>query len=84
VGLLGDVSRTGEDELDTLTGNGLLKNLALGCLGVAKVHHLVHELVDDDKIVADALLLEFLEVLDEDLGEAVKKEDGLCGIGIAL
>ena len=37
--------------------NALLENLALGRLGIAKVHHLVEELVDDDKVVADGLLL---------------------------
>jgi hypothetical protein len=55
-----------------------LEDLALGCLGVAKVHHLVHELVYDDKVVSDALFLELLEVFDEDLRESVEEEDCLC------
>ena len=62
----------------------LLENLALSCLRVAKVHHLVHEFVDDDKVVADGFLFEFFEVLDEDGDEAVKEEDDFCGIGIAF
>ena len=31
----------------------LLENLALSCLRVAKVHHLVHKFVNNDKIVSD-------------------------------
>jgi hypothetical protein len=58
----------------------LLKYLALCCLRIAEVHHLVHELVDDDKVIPDALLLEFLKVFDEDLDETVEEEDGFCGI----
>ena len=54
--------------------DALLENLALGRLGVAKVHHLVHELVDDHKVVADGLLLELLEVLDQYLHNAVQEQ----------
>lgn len=45
----------------------LLKDLAVSRLGKAKVHHLVHQLVHRHKVVADALLLQFLEVLLENL-----------------
>lgn len=41
----------------------LLKNLGLSCLRVSEIHHLVQQLVDDDKVVPDTLLLELLEVL---------------------
>jgi hypothetical protein len=44
-------------------GDVLLQDLALGRLDVAKVDHLVQQLVDDDKVVPDGFLLEFLEVL---------------------
>ena len=64
--------------------HALLENLALSCLRVAKVHHLVHEFVDDDKVVADRLLLELLEVLDEDLHEAVQEEDDLRRVRVAF
>jgi hypothetical protein len=57
--------------------HALLQNFALRRLRVAKVHHLVHELVDDDKVVADRLLLELLEVLDEHLHEPVQEDDHL-------
>jgi len=51
----------------------LLQNLAFGRLRKSKVHHFVHQLIYDDKIVPDGLFLEFLKVLDEDLREAVEK-----------
>lgn len=64
-------------------GGGLLENLALCCLWISKVHHLVHELVDDHKVVSDALLLQFLEVLDEHRHETVKEDDHLCCICVS-
>ena len=60
-----------------------MEDLALRRLRISKVHHLVHELVDDDKVVADGLLLELLEVLDEDLGQAMQEEDDLGRIGVS-
>ena len=62
----------------------LLENLALGRLRVPKVHHLVHELVDDDKVVADGLFFELLEVLHEHLHEPVQEEDDLGGVCVAF
>ena len=53
----------------------LLQDLAFCCLGISKVHHFIHEFVDDNEVVADRLLLELLEVLDEDLDEAMEEED---------
>ena len=44
-----------------------LEDFAVGRLGIAKVHHLVQQFVDDDKVVADALLLKFLEIFLENL-----------------
>lgn len=61
-----------------------LENLGLGGLRIAKVHHFVEQFVDDDKVVADGLLLECLEVLGEDLDNLVQEEDDFGGIGIAL
>ena len=55
----------------------LLENLALSCLRVAKVHHLVQQFVDNDKVIADGLLLELLEVLDQHLDETVQEQDAL-------
>ena len=67
-----------------MTLSSLLENLALRCLGVSKVHHLIHELVDDDEVVADGLLLELLEVLDEHLHDAVQEQDDLRRVRVAL
>ena len=61
-----------------------MENLALRCLRITEVHHLIHELVDDDKVVADRLLLQLFKVFDEDGDEAVKEEDDFCGIGVAF
>jgi hypothetical protein len=61
-----------------------LQDLALGGLGIAKVHHFVHEFVYDDEIIADGLFLEFLEVLDQDLGEAMEEEDGFCRVRVSF
>jgi len=50
-------------------GYPLLQNLAVCGLRVAKVHQLIHELVDDDKVISDALLFQLLEVFREHLEE---------------
>ena len=62
----------------------LLENLALCRLRVSKVHHLIQELVYDDKVVANALLLELLEVLDEHGDETMEEEDDFGGIAVSL
>ncbi len=58
-------------ELVRLLRDVFLQDLGLGRLRVAKVHHLVEKLVDDDEVVADGFLLERLEVLGEDLDNLV-------------
>ena len=60
--------------------DALLENLALRCLRITEIHHLIHELVDDDKVVTDGLLLELFEVFDKDGDKAVEEEDDLGGI----
>jgi hypothetical protein len=62
----------------------LLQYLGLGGLWVAKVHHLIQQLVDDDKVVPYALLLELLEVLCEDLDHLVQEQKDLGGICVAF
>ena len=57
-----------------------MENLALRCLRITEIHHLIHELVDDDEVVADGLLLELFEVFDKDGDKAVEEEDDLSGI----
>lgn len=61
-----------------------MENLALCRLRVAKIHHLVHKFVYDDKVVADGLLLELLEVLYEHLDEAVEEENDLGGVCVSF
>ncbi|KAL8984656.1 MAG: hypothetical protein Q9177_004639, partial [Variospora cf. flavescens] len=53
-------------------------------LRVAKVHHLVEELIDDDEVVADGFLLERLEVFGEDGDEAVEEEEEGGWVGVAF
>ena len=67
-----------------LLGDVLLEDLGLGRLRVAKVHHLVEQLVYDDEVVADGFLLEDLEVLGEDLDDLVQEQEDLGGVGVAL
>lgn len=71
-------------ELVGLLGDVLLEDLGLGGLWVAKVHHLVEEFVNDDKVVADGFFLEGFEVLSEDLDDLVKEEEDLGGIRVAF
>ena len=53
-------------------------------MGIAKVHHLVQQLIDDDEVVTDRLFLQLLEVLGEDLDNLVEEQEDLSRIGIAL
>lgn len=77
--------RAGLDlELVGLLGDVLLEDLGLGGLGIAKVHHLVEKFVNDDKVIADGLLFEGLEVLGEDFDDLVEEEEDLGGVGVAL
>ena len=55
-------------------GNKLAENLGVSGLWIAKVHHLIKELVDDDKIVADTLLADLTKVLLQRFNELVKEE----------
>jgi hypothetical protein len=71
-------------ELVGFLGDVLLENLGLGCLRVAKVHHLVEEFVYDNEVVADRLLLQGLEVLCEDIDELVQEEEYLGGIRVSF
>lgn len=54
-----------------------LQDLTLGGLGEPKVHHLVHELVDDNEVVPDTLFLQLFEVFNQDLREAMEEDDDL-------
>ena len=60
-----------------------LQNLCIRCLRVSKVHHLIQQLVTDDKVVPDALLLHLLEVLLHHLPDLVEEaeQQGHIGVG---
>lgn len=51
----------------------LLQDLAVGGLRVAEVHELIQQLINDNKVVSDALLLQLLKVLREDLHHLVEE-----------
>jgi hypothetical protein len=61
-----------------------LQYLAFCCLRIAKVHHLVHQLVYDHKVVPDGLFFELFKVFNQNLGKAVKKQDDFDCIGISF
>lgn len=64
--------------------DSLLQYLGLCRLRIPEIHHLVQKLVDDDKVVAYALLLQLLEVLGEDLDDLMQEEEDLGGVGVAF
>lgn len=47
--------------------DSLLKNLAVSSLRVTEVHEFIQQLVDNDKVISDTLLLQFLKVFWEHL-----------------
>ena len=64
-------------EFVRLLGDVLLEDLALGGLGESKVHHLIHEFVDDNKVISNTLFFQLLEVFDQNLGESMEEDDDL-------
>ena len=60
----------------------LLQDLALRCLRIPKVHHLVHQFVNDDKVVADRLFFQLLEVFNEHLNKPMQEDDNLGSVGV--
>lgn len=51
---------------------------------VAKIHHLVQQFVDNDKIIPDTFLLQHLEVFRKHFHDFVEEEEDLRRIGIPL
>ena len=49
----------------------LLQYFGLSGLWIAKIHHLVKQFVDDNKVVSNTLLFQFLKVICEDLHDLV-------------
>lgn len=69
---------------DQKAGIILLQDLCFGRLWVSKVHHLIQQLVDDDKVIPYALLLKLLEILCKDLDNLVQEQENLGGICVAF
>jgi hypothetical protein len=65
-------------------GDVFLEDFRFGCLWVAKVHHLVEEFVDNDKVIADRFFFEFFEVFGEDFDYFVEEKEDFGGIRVAL
>jgi len=53
-------------------------------LWVAKVHHLVQQLVYDDEVIPDRLFFELFKVLGEDFNDFVEKKEDFCGVGVTF
>jgi hypothetical protein len=49
----------------------LLQYLGLRCLWVPEIHHLIQQLIDDDKVVPYTLLFQLFEVFGEDIDNLV-------------
>lgn len=61
-----------------------MQDLALCCLRISKVHHLIQQLVNDDEVVPDTLLLQHFEVFGEHLHDLVEEEEDLGGICVSF
>ena len=60
----------------------LLKDFAFRGLRVTEIHQLVHQLENDDEIVADALLLDLFKVLAHHEHEFVEEGEDHGGVGV--
>jgi hypothetical protein len=61
-----------------------LQDFALRGLWVSKVHHLIHKLVYNDKVIPDTLFFEFFEILNEDGDESMEEDDDFGSIRVSL
>ena len=62
----------------------LLQDLALRRLRISKVHHLVHQLVNNNKVISDRLFFQFLEVFNKHLNKPMQENDNLGGICVSF
>lgn len=60
-------------ELVRLLRNVFLQDLGFGGLWVAKVHHLVEQFVNNNKVVSDGFFFEGLEVFGKDFDDFVQE-----------
>ena len=59
--------------LQPLLHDELFQNFMFGGLGVPEIHHFVHQLVDCDEVLLDAFVAHLVEVVPEDVNDAVQK-----------
>lgn len=85
-GAIGVVLHAGEGGLEFVGFclDEALEQLDLGCLRVPVIHHFVQQLIDDHEVVADGLLLCFLEVAFEDVHEGVQEAEDHDGVVVLL
>jgi len=62
----------------------LLQYLRLGSLGISEIHHLIEQLIDDDKVVSYTLFFELFEVLCKHLDDLVEKKEDLGSICVSF
>jgi hypothetical protein len=53
-------------------------------LRIAKVHHLIQQLVDDDEVISYTLLFQLFEIFCENFNDFMEEQEYLGGIGVAL
>jgi hypothetical protein len=62
----------------------LLQYLGFGSLGISEIHHLIEQLIDDDKVVSYTLFLKLFEVLCKHLDDLVEEKEDLGSICISF
>ncbi len=67
-------------QLVRLLRDVFLQDLGLGYLRIPEIHHLIEQLVDDDKVVADGFFFEFFEIFNKDVAELVQEEQDCGGV----
>jgi hypothetical protein len=53
-------------------------------LWIAKVHHFIQQLVDDDKVVPDRFFLQLFKIFGEDFDDLMEKEEDFRSVGVTL
>ena len=65
-----------------LFGHLLLKYFRFGSLWIAEIHHLIQQLVNDDKVIPYTFLLQLFEVFGEHFDDLMEEKQDLSGIRI--
>ena len=62
----------------------LAEDFGIGGLRIAEVHHLIKQLVDDDKVITNTLLAHFAKVLFENFNQLVQEQQSHRSIDITV